>query len=114
MVGPLRASAVEHEGAPPSSLRRYRLLLEYDGTNYVGFQRQAEGQSTVQGALEQALTAVARQAFSLTAAGRTDAGVHALGQVVSFELDWQHGTAALLRALNANLPEDIFGFCTSS
>jgi tRNA pseudouridine38-40 synthase len=68
---------------------RYRLLIEYDGGPYTGFQAQT-GQPTVQGSLEQAVLAFCGEAARVHAAGRTDSGVHALGQVVSFDLgrDW--------------------------
>jgi tRNA pseudouridine38-40 synthase len=87
-------------------LQRLRLTLEYDGTAYHGFQRQA-GRMTIQGALEAALARVTRQPIQVVVAGRTDAGVHALGQVV--HLDWEPGLdlPELLRAVNAVLPRDI-------
>ena len=82
-------------------------LIEYDGTAYFGFQRQLEAFPTVQGELERALTAICHHPVSITGAGRTDAGVHALGQVISFTINWRHESESLLRALNANLPDDI-------
>jgi tRNA pseudouridine38-40 synthase len=85
---------------------RYKALVAYDGTDYSGFQRQLE-QPTIQGELEQALEIITRRPVTVIGAGRTDSGVHAFGQVVAFDLDWPHGPEALLRALNANLPEDI-------
>lgn len=85
---------------------RYKLILAYDGSRYAGFQRQ-KNQRSVQVELEQALRQLNWQGHSVLAAGRTDAGVHASGQVVSFDLDWQHTEQDLLRALNANLPEDM-------
>ncbi len=86
---------------------RYRAIIEYDGTEYYGFQRQRDTQPTVQGELEKAITHLAQQTSSVLGAGRTDSGVHALGQVISFDLDWSHGINALQRAINANLPADI-------
>lgn len=88
-------------------MTRFRALIEYDGTAYYGFQRQIADQPTIQGALEQALTQIAHQSVSVTGAGRTDSGVHATGQVISFVLEWRHDVADLQRALNANLPADI-------
>jgi tRNA pseudouridine38-40 synthase len=85
---------------------RYRAVIEYDGSEYVGFQRQRQPNS-VQEQLERALTAVSSQPIPVIGAGRTDSGVHATGQVVAFDLDWTHGAPALQRALNANLPLDI-------
>jgi tRNA pseudouridine38-40 synthase len=88
-------------------LARYRALVEYDGSAYHGFQRQLPDQPTIQGELERALTYLAGKPVTVIGSGRTDSGVHALGQVVVFSLSWRHGAGALLRALNANLPRDI-------
>ncbi len=85
---------------------RYKALVAYDGTAYSGYQRQLE-QPTVQGELERALYNITRQAITVIGAGRTDSGVHALGQVIAFDSDWVHGTEVMQRALNARLPEDI-------
>lgn len=85
---------------------RYRSLLEYDGTDLLGFQRQAAGR-TVQGEVEAALGRIGWMGRAIWGAGRTDAGVHASGQVIAFEMDWAHGATALERALNANLPADV-------
>lgn len=89
-----------------SGLSRYRALVEYDGTEFLGFQRQAHGR-TVQGELEHGLRRIGWRGTAVLSAGRTDAGVHAAGQVIAFDLEWRHGAAALLRALNANLPADV-------
>lgn len=86
---------------------RYQALIEYDGTGYFGFQRQRKDHPTIQGELEKAIGVLTRQPISVTGAGRTDSGVHALGQVVCFDADWKHGAGALQRAINANLPADI-------
>lgn len=88
-------------------MTRYRATLAYDGTAYAGFQRQAAGTPTIQGSLEMALARVSRQTVNVLGAGRTDAGVHASGQVIAFDVDWRHTPGDLLRALNANLPTDI-------
>jgi tRNA pseudouridine38-40 synthase len=85
---------------------RYKAVVEYDGTAYLGFQRQRQPQ-TIQAALERALTTIASRPVKVTGAGRTDSGVHATGQVVSFDLEWRHGLDALQRAINVNLAEDI-------
>ncbi|GAB4158483.1 MAG: tRNA pseudouridine(38-40) synthase TruA [Candidatus Promineifilaceae bacterium] len=87
--------------------QRFRALIEYDGTQYFGFQRQRADQVTIQGALETALRTVTGEPAAILAAGRTDSGVHASGQVVCFDLTWRHGVDALQRALNVNLPADI-------
>jgi len=83
-----------------------KLVLEYDGTCYAGWQRQPH-HPTIQEAVEQAVQRVSRTRVSVIGAGRTDSGVHALGQVVSFrtECDWLAST--WMRALNAVLPKDI-------
>ncbi len=86
---------------------RYRATLSYDGTAYQGFQRQAHGIASVQGAVEDALTSISRRRVVVVGAGRTDAGVHASGQVIAFDLDWAHSPETLLKALNAVLPDDV-------
>lgn len=85
---------------------RYQVILAYDGTEFCGFQRQANARS-VQGEVEAALLRIGWQGRSILAAGRTDTGVHASGQVIAFDLDWRHTPAELLAALNANLPSDV-------
>ena len=87
-------------------MAHYQLRLAYDGTGFVGLQRQSQGR-TVQGVLEDALQALGWTGPGVRYAGRTDSGVHALGQVVTFHLDWAHDAAALVRALNARLPADV-------
>lgn len=88
-------------------MTRYRATLAYDGTAYQGFQRQRPPAPTIQAAVETAISAIARRSVAIVAAGRTDAGVHALGQVIAFDVDWKHGEDELLRAINAKLPPDI-------
>jgi tRNA pseudouridine38-40 synthase len=90
----------------PSSVT-YKSIVAYDGTAFEGFQRQAQGIRTVQSELEAALTALGWQGRSLLAAGRTDSGVHAEGQVIAYQLAWGHNPEELTRALNAHLPMDI-------
>ncbi len=86
----------------------YRLTLEYDGTHFHGSQAQAAARGrTVQGELEGALARLTGGAVRVALAGRTDAGVHALGQVASFALDRAWEPATLRRALNAVLPPDL-------
>src|SRR5262245_61708584 len=87
-------------------MRNLKFTLAYDGTRLVGWQRQAEGES-VQGLLEDALARFEGAAVTVHGAGRTDAGVHALGQVASVQLACAHDVATLTRALNAQLPEDV-------
>jgi tRNA pseudouridine38-40 synthase len=85
----------------------FRLVLEYDGTDFAGWQSQAEGQRTVQDALAAALAALATGPVRVVGAGRTDAGVHAEGQVAAATLDTRLDAATLLRAANAHLPDDV-------
>ena len=87
----------------------YRVTLAYDGSDFLGWQRQREGCGrTVQGELERALARFCGGSeVSVAGAGRTDAGVHALGQVASFELPRPVEPERLLRALNGLLPEDV-------
>ena len=87
--------------------RLIRLLLAYDGTAYSGWQRQAQGESTVQATLEARLALICGHAVTLHGAGRTDAGVHALGMVAHFQTMANHPLAAFSRGLNALLPPDI-------
>jgi tRNA pseudouridine38-40 synthase len=81
---------------------RYRLLVEYDGRPYHGFQAQAD-QPSVQGSIERAILAFCGESLRLHAAGRTDSGVHALGQVVHIDLEKAWGAAVVRDALNAHL-----------
>ena len=78
---------------------RYRLTIEYDGGLFVGWQRQAEGAS-VQGALEDAIEKLSQQRVTVTGAGRTDAGVHALGQVAHFDVEKEFAADKVRDALN--------------
>ena len=87
-------------------MRNLKLTLAYDGSRLVGWQRQAEGES-VQGLLEDALARFEGARVTVHGAGRTDAGVHALGQVASVQVTCDHDLATLTRALNAQLPEDV-------
>jgi tRNA pseudouridine38-40 synthase len=85
----------------------YKSIIAYDGTDFRGFQRQAEKHRTVQGEFERGLKKIGWMEDSLKASGRTDSGVHARGQVVAYSLDWRSEAEDLTRALNANLPFDI-------
>jgi tRNA pseudouridine38-40 synthase len=83
-----------------------KLILEYDGTAYAGWQRQLD-QPTIQETVETAIEGVTQTKVSIIGAGRTDAGVHALGQVASFRIDRDLTPREWTRALNAHLPETI-------
>jgi tRNA pseudouridine38-40 synthase len=86
----------------------YRVTLAYDGTDFLGWQAQAGDARTVQGVLEEALRRLGDgRRVPVTAASRTDAGVHALGQVASFDLGRAMAPDDLTRALNALLPDDV-------
>src|SRR5215831_11546779 len=92
--------------ALPSALRRLKLLLEYSGTRYHGWQIQPNA-VTIQGTLEACLARLTNGPVRLHAAGRTDAGVHALGQVAHFDTASTIALPALVRGANSLLPEDI-------
>lgn len=85
---------------------RVALGIEYDGSKYFGWQRQADVDS-VQAQLEKALSKVANEAINIQCAGRTDAGVHATGQVVHFETTANRKLTAWTLGVNVNLPDDI-------
>src|SRR5690242_16540804 len=84
---------------------RYRLVLEYDGTRFAGWQRQADLPS-VQQALEEAIARFSGETVTTQAAGRTDAGVHALGQVAHFDLVREWDANRIREALNYHLKPD--------
>ncbi|EQB64234.1 MAG: tRNA pseudouridine synthase A [candidate division Zixibacteria bacterium RBG-1] len=86
--------------------RNIKLTIEYDGTNFLGWQIQKKGR-TIQGELQKALEKLLKEKINLIGAGRTDAGVHALGQVANFKSDNKLGVGQLLKALNNLLPKDI-------
>lgn len=86
-------------------MAHYQVILAYDGTQFHGSQRQAEVR-TVQSVVETALRKLNWSGKSVLFAGRTDAGVHASGQVLAFDLEWNHPSENLLRAMNALLPAD--------
>ncbi|HEV3057478.1 MAG TPA: tRNA pseudouridine(38-40) synthase TruA [Vicinamibacterales bacterium] len=87
-------------------MARFKITIAYDGTDFVGWQRQATGRS-VQGLIEGALRVLDGRDVAVTGAGRTDAGVHALGQVAACSLAREIDPATLARALNAQLPPDV-------
>lgn len=97
-------------------MRNIRLLIEYEGTNYAGWQRQnprrgdlasTRGPKTIQQTLEDAIEQITREKVVLYGAGRTDAGVHAMGQVAHFKTASEIFTTKLPSAINAHLPYDI-------
>jgi tRNA pseudouridine38-40 synthase len=88
------------------SIMRFKAVIQYDGTNYKGFQVQP-GCPTVQGALHRSLGRLMGVPVKVIGAGRTDAGVHALGQVIHFDLAQRWEPQTLRRALDALLPQDV-------
>ncbi len=87
-------------------VRNIKLKIAYDGTNYYGWQTQLN-RATIQETIEKAISVVMKQEVNLAGSGRTDSGVHALGQVANFTADTNIPREKIKIALNANLPEDI-------
>jgi tRNA pseudouridine38-40 synthase len=87
-------------------MRNIKLTIEYDGKNYLGWQVQPKG-ATVQGLIEEQLKRLTGETVHLTASGRTDAGVHAMGQVAHFKTQRPMDCSTIQRALNGLLPADI-------
>jgi tRNA pseudouridine38-40 synthase len=86
--------------------RTFKLTIAYDGTDFIGWQRQATGTS-IQGLLEEALSELDARPVTVTGAGRTDAGVHARGQVATATLDRDIDAASVIRAVNIRLPPTV-------
>jgi Pseudouridylate synthase len=88
-------------------MTRYKLTIAYDGTKFHGFQRQNDLR-TVQGVMEKALTKMTKgQQVNVFGSGRTDAGVHALGQVIHFDYPGTIPAESMLRAINSLMPLDV-------
>ncbi len=88
-------------------MKNIKLLISYDGTRYYGWQRQKE-KPTIQGVIEEKLKVLTGEDVKLIGSGRTDAGVHALGQVANFRTNCELEPERLRRALNSLLPDDIY------
>ncbi len=86
---------------------KFALGIEYDGSQFAGWQMQKHGTRTVQGCVEYALSSVANQPVQVVCAGRTDTGVHATGQVVHFECDSPRDEKAWVMGVNTQLPDDV-------
>ncbi len=89
------------------SLRNFRMTVEYDGTDFCGWQTQAEGLRTVQEHVEEKLQRIFKTKVHCQASGRTDRGVHAIGQVVHFKVDTKFDVVLILKALSAFLDKDV-------
>jgi len=88
-------------------MSRYKIKIQYDGANYFGWQMQSR-QNTIQAEIERCIAPLnSNSRVKITAAGRTDTGVHALGQIAHFDLNTNLKTLQLLKAINARLPQDI-------
>jgi tRNA pseudouridine38-40 synthase len=88
-------------------MKRFKIVLAYDGVGFKGFQKQID-ERTVQGELEKCLSRITKEEISVTASGRTDAGVHAINQVCHFDTNLDISSDELLRAMNSLLPDDIY------
>lgn len=90
-----------------ADVRNFKIVLQYEGTRYRGWQRQVSTENTIQGKLEALLSKMTGQKIEIIASGRTDAGVHALGQVANFHADTQMSPEEILDYMNFYLPEDV-------
>jgi len=88
-------------------MRNFKLVLEYDGTDFCGWQTQAVGLRTIQNHLEEKLERIFKKKFHVQASGRTDSGVHALGQVAHFKVDTDIKASLIHKALNTFLDRDL-------
>ena len=88
-------------------MRNIRLVLQYDGSRYSGWQSQKHEENTIQGRVTAVLERLLGESIELAGSGRTDAGVHALGQVANFRTESDLGCAEMVKELNRYLPEDI-------
>ncbi len=88
-------------------MRNFKMVLQYEGTRYQGWQRQESTENTIQGKLEALLTKMTGQKTEVQGSGRTDAGVHAMGQVANFHGDVAMSAREIMEYMNMYLPEDI-------
>ena len=88
-------------------MRNIKVILQYEGTKYQGWQRQESTKNTIQGRLEALLTKMCGQKVEVDGSGRTDAGVHAYGQVANFHIDTKMSLSEIMDYMNRYLPEDI-------
>lgn len=88
-------------------MRNFKVILQYEGTRYQGWQKQESTENTIQGKLEALLSKMTGSKVEVQGSGRTDAGVHAAGQVANFHLDTEKTPAQIMEYMNFYLPEDI-------
>lgn len=88
-------------------MRNFKVLLQYEGTRYQGWQKQESTDNTIQGKLEALLSKMAGTKVEIQGSGRTDAGVHAMGQVANFHIDTDMAPSQIMEYMNFYLPEDI-------
>ena len=88
-------------------MANYKFLIQYDGTRYAGWQKQVDKNNTIQGKLEHVLACMTGKEVTVTGSGRTDAGVHAKGQIANAHLDTTMSEVEICRYMNEYLPEDI-------
>ncbi len=88
-------------------MRNFKIVLQYDGTRYQGWQRQVSTDNTIQGKIEALLTKMCGQPVEIDGAGRTDAGVHAYGQTANFHIETDKTAEEIMDYMNSFLPEDI-------
>ena len=88
-------------------MRNFKIVLQYDGTRYQGWQRQVSTDNTIQGKIEALLSKMCDAPVEIQGAGRTDAGVHAYGQVANFHIETEKSAEEVMEYMNTYLPEDI-------
>lgn len=88
-------------------MRNFKMILQYEGTRYQGWQKQESTERTIQGKLSALLTRMTGQEIEVQGSGRTDAGVHALGQTANFHADTNLSAGEIMEYMNTYLPEDI-------
>lgn len=88
-------------------MRNFKIIIQYDGSRYQGWQKQGSTQNTLQGKFEALLSRLAGEPVEIAASGRTDAGVHAYGQTANFHMDTALSAQELMEQINQYLPEDV-------
>lgn len=88
-------------------MRNFKIIIQYDGSRYQGWQKQGSTQNTLQGKFEALLSRLAGEPVEIAASGRTDAGVHAYGQTANFHMNTDLSAQELMEQINQYLPEDV-------